>query len=307
MPLGNMIEDFIERKFPGDNPKRCGWRRELTQACSDFVASGLADPKFIDELTSGEEQKFWARLSEALIGKQLRGKNFPKRKNAGVGPDFLVMDGQRRVWVEVVCPEPKQIPADWLNFEPNKVGTFPHEAILLRWTSVIKEKAEKLLGSLQNPKGYLASGVVAGEDAYVIAVNGCQLRNGPFPALMGISQFPVAAEVAFGFGAFQLTISRETLETLDTGHQHRPFVKNRNGADVPAHTFLDPAFEPISAIWAVDLNGYGAFGEREPMYVIHNPNATCPVSVGFLPSLHDYVARQDGDQFVLDGPSANGV
>ena len=297
-----MIQTYIENKFPGDNPNRVAWRHELVRACTSFVESGLADPKFVNELVSGEEHKFWSCLSEALIAQRLKGKEFPPRTNSGVGPDFLVMDGERKVWIEVVCPEPVQLPKEWLNIQPNTVVSFPHEPILLRWTSAIKVKAERLLGNEHRPEGYFASGIVAKEDAYVIAVNSCRLRHGPFPSLMGISQFPFAAEAAFGFGPFQITINKDTLETVGTGYQHRPFVKNRNGAVVPAHTFLDPAFEPISAIWAVDLNGYSAFGGSEPTYVVHNPYAVCPVSKGFLPSLHDYVARLEGDSFILDRP-----
>jgi len=300
--LGVMIETFVNNKFPGDHPNRIAWRHELVRACTSFVQSGFADPKFLNELVSGEEHKFWSCISEALVAQRLNGKIFPKRANPGVGPDFLVLDGERKVWIEVICPEPVQLPAAWIEFRPNTVISFPHEDILLRWTSAIKAKAERLFGNEKRREGYLASGIVAEDDAYVIAVNSCRLRNGPFPSLIGISQFPFAAEAAFGFGPFQITINKETLETVGTGYQHRPFVKNRNGADVPAHTFLDPAFEPLSAIWAVDLNGHSAFGGSEPMYVVHNPNATCPVSKGFLPSLHDYVARLEGDFYVLDRP-----
>ncbi len=301
-----MIQTFIENMFPGDNPNRVAWRREVVRACTSFVETGLADPKFVKELVSGEEQKFWSSLSEALAAQQLVGKNFPPRSNPGVGPDFLVMDGERKVWIEVICPEPVHLPIEWLNIQPNAVVSFPHEEILLRWTSAIKVKAERLLGSARRPDGYLSSGIVSKDDAYVIAVNSCRLRHGPFPSLMGISQFPFAAEAAFGFGPFQISINKDTLEAVGTGYQHRPFVKNRNGAEVPAHTFLDPAFEPISAIWAIDLNGHSAFGGSEPMYVVHNPNATCPVSVGFLPSLHDYVARLEDEHFILDRPKEGG-
>ena len=301
-----MIQTYIENKFPGEHPNRVIWRHKIIEACTSFANSGLADPTFISELISGEEQKFWAHLSEALVAQSLKDKKFPKRCKLGAGPDFLVMDGERKVWIEVICPEPVDLPDNWLKIQENTVTSFPHEKILLRWTSAIKAKAEQLLGSERRPAGYLDSGIVTNEDAYVIAVNGCRLRHGPFPSLMGISQFPFAAEATLGFGPFQININKETLETVGANHQHRPFVKNHNRTNVPAHMFLDPAFKPISAIWAVDLNGYSAFGGSEPMYVIHNPSATCPVSTGFLPSLHDYVARLEGDFFILDRPRQNG-
>jgi hypothetical protein len=295
-----MILTEIEKWFPGDHPKTVALRQYLTNTCTDFVSSGMADPKFIRELTSGENQKFWACISEALVADRLKGMNFGARKTKGSGPDFMVMDGSRKVWIEVVCPEPVDVPADWLAPQPGGVIKFPHKDILLRYTSAIKVKAEALVGSLDGKKkGYLNSKVVAPEDAYVIAVNGCQLRSGPFPALIGISQFPFAAEAVFPIGPYQLMIERKTLKVVDRGHQHRPFVLNKNRAEVPAYTFLDPRFNPISAIWTVDLNGGFAIGNAEPMAIIHNPNATNPISPGFLPADDEYIADAEGDELVL--------
>jgi type I restriction enzyme S subunit len=176
---------------------------------------------------------------------------------------------------------------------------------LLRWTSAIKAKAEALIGSSDGKQaGYIKSGLVASDDAYVIAVNGCLLRGGRFPTLFGISQFPFAAEAVFPIGPYQLRIDRETLEVVDRGHQHRPYVLNKNGARVPAYTFLDPRFNRISAIWAVDLDGGSAIGNSEPMVVVHNPNATSRVPLGFLPADDEYVAVAEGDEFALSKASA---
>jgi len=206
----------------------------------------------------------------------------------------------------VVCPQPANIPVNWLDLRPGVAFEFPHVEILLRWTSAIKAKAERLLGSADGTvRGYLDSGVVSPEDAYVIVVNGCRLRNGPFSALFGISQFPFAAEAVFPIGPYQVHISRDTLQVVDSGHQHRPFVQNRNGAQVPANTFLDPRFKPVSAIWAVDLNGSSVLGGSEPMVVVHNPHAGSPVSVGFLPADAEYVATPEGDGFLFQKLAAS--
>jgi hypothetical protein len=166
----------------------------------------------------------------------------------------------------------------------------------------IKEKAEKLIGNADGTiTGYLQKGVVASNEAYVIAVNGCQLRNGPFSALSGISQFPFAAEAVFPIGPIQLKINRENGKVVDRGHQHRPYIINRNNAQVPAFTFLDPRFNPISAIWAVDFNGGSVIGNSEPMAVIHNPNALNPISMGFLPADSEYVATPcSEDEYLLE-------
>jgi hypothetical protein len=67
---------------------------------------------------------------------------------------------------------------EWLQSKLDEVITLPHEAILLRWTAAIKEKAEKLLGNADKGiAGYIDKGVVGAEDSYVVAINGRLLRG----------------------------------------------------------------------------------------------------------------------------------
>jgi len=296
-----MIKKFLLQRYPGSGRRQI-WRDELTNVCNSFVTSGLADSKFTKELCSGTEAKFWSCVSEALLAAHLRKAGLNPAPSPGGGPDFQVIDNGRKIWIEVICPEPTGVPADWLTVQYDKAVNFPHEQIILRWTSAIKEKAEKLIGSLDGTvKGYIEKGIVAPEDAYVIAVNGRQLRHGPFPALTGISQFPFAAEAVFAIGPYQIKINRDTLEQTGTGHQHRPLISKPKGAPVPAYTFLDERFRPISAIWAVDVDGTSVFGSSEPMAVIHNPNAFNQIATGYLPAHDEYVATSIGtEEFELN-------
>lgn len=142
-----MIDRHLAQRFPSDHPRTIAVRKYLLDVCTAFVGSGLADRKFVTELTSGSNAKFWASISEALVANRLSGKTFGARATVGEGPDFLVMDGDRRVWVEVICPQPVDLPADWRTAPANTAIDFPHSEILLRWTSAIKAKAEKLIGT----------------------------------------------------------------------------------------------------------------------------------------------------------------
>lgn len=286
----------IQEHLPGEGARVNAVRGRLADALVDFVGSGLADSKFVDELRQGE-RKFWAGVSEALVAARLHSKEFPRR-SIGKGPDFLVMDGASRVWIEVVCPEPMGVPGEWTRPEPNVVHTFPHEEILLRWTAAIQQKVGKLIGDEENP-GYLGKGIVAYDDAYVIAVNACRLRSGPFSYLEGISGFPFALEAVFPVGPRELTLDVNSMRTVGQGHAYRPFVVKANGSRVEALTFLDPRSSAVSAIWALDLDGGSAIGNREPSAVIHNPLAKNPVARGFLPADEEYVATRDGDVFVV--------
>ena len=287
-----MIEAAIRNLIPHDNEKAESWRQYLLEACHSFISSGLCDSKFEAELKCSEEGKIWSCLSEALVYLLLKQLEFPPRENLGAGPDFLVSDGEQRIWIEVVCPEPSGVPKEWLNCTLGRAVSVPHKEILLRWTSAIKAKAEKF-------EKYLSSGVVSKEDALVIAVNGCRLRNGPFSSIVGISQHPVAAEVLFGFGPYQLHIDRQTLETVAGDHSYRPKVENQNGASIAADAFMGERFKFISGVWALDINGHSAFGGNEEKYVIHNPYAVNPLRRKFLQSDGEYVAEKVGDIYSI--------
>lgn len=284
------IASSLEQRFPGDGQAELV-RGALHRICTEFIASGLADRKFESELIDESNDKFWSCISEALVYDRLRDKLVDPRPNVGIGPDFLIEIGQQRIWIEVICPAPVGVPADWLNIQTNQVTSVPHEAILLRWTSAIKDKTDKLVGSLDGSvRGYLERGVVAPNDIYIVAVNGCRLRHGPFPALVGISQFPYAAEAVFPIGPYQIRIDRETLKTIGHGHQQRFTIMKPNGSTVPSHAFLDPRYKPVSAVWAMDFNGCSVIGNSEPSALIHNPNAINPLPHGYLPVDDEFAA-----------------
>ena len=297
------IASCLESRFPGEG-RPAQVREALHRACAAFIDSGLADQNFEIEMTNGSDDKFWACVSEALVYERLRDKLKIPRPRVGIGPDFLLEDGQKRVWIEVICPAPVGVPEEWLRIPTNQVTvtSMPHEAILLRWTAAIKEKTDKLVGSQDGKKvrGYLEQGIVLPDDIYVIAVNGCRLRRGPISAHIGISQFPYAVEAVFPIGPYQIRIDGKSLETIETGHQQRFAVMKPNGALVPSHAFLDPRSKPVSAVWAVDFNGCGAIGNPEPSALVHNPYANNPLPQRFLRVDEELVATPlNEEEFVL--------
>lgn len=277
------------------------YREEMLRVCNDFTASGLADSKFESELISGDESKFWSSLSEAMVYQRLRHAALPLRENVGIGPDFLLMHGSQRVWVEVICPAPSGLPSHWTTVPDLVGGSVPHTEILLRWTSAIKDKTEALVGSFDGKrKGYLAKSVVAKDDIYVIAVNGGRLRHGPFPALHGISQFPYAAEAVFPIGAMQIHISRTTLKSVGQGYELRYSISKHNQSQVSTQAFLDTNSRSVSAVWALDLNGGTVIGNIEQSAVIHNPLADNPLPHKFFQAEEEYWAvRSDSDEYTF--------
>lgn len=218
------------------------------------------------------------------------------------GPDFLIEKDGRRIWVEVITPRPEGLPENWLDPHFTGVRTLPHEAIVLRWTAAIKEKAEKLLGNADKGiKGYLGKGVVEPQDAYVIAVNGYLLRSPLWLSkdAFGISGFTFAVEATFCVGPRELRIDRETREIVGSGHQQREVIAKPSGATVPTDTFFDPRFSAISAIWAVDIDAAVLLKASQPMAVVHNPLAKNPVPERWLPAQSEYVAIDQRADYLL--------
>ncbi|RUX23484.1 hypothetical protein EOA23_23695 [Mesorhizobium sp. M2A.F.Ca.ET.042.01.1.1] len=280
----------IERRLPQDSEQMVAMRERLIEICQNYLDSGFGDGNAEQRLCSPDDFTYYQQLSEVLLAHQLTTAGIDFTHQA-IGPDFCINHNGRRIWIEVIAPTPANIPEAWLS-ATDGVREFPHEAILLRWTAAIKQKAEVLLGNLPGANGYLANGIVGPRDCYVIAINGRLLRGlgGALQALIGISQFPFAVEATFAVGPLQVRINRETLEASEPEHQQRYLIHKPVGQPVPADTFLDPRFAPISAIWAVDIDEFAVMDLPARMVVVHNPNAINPLPVGFLPAQDEYVA-----------------
>ena len=299
------IRVSLLQRYPGDHSKTLAVRQFVEHICVRHIESGLGDPNIAVELCSGDDARYWQRLSEILLASEMLDVGLtltPSRK----GPDFLIEMNGRRIWIEVICPQPTGVPQSWLDQPTGQAVGFPHQELLLRWTAAIKEKAEKLLGNpATSVKGYIDKGVVGPNDAYVIAVNARLLRGPHFPTITGISQFPFAVEAAFAVGPITVIINRETLKQVDQGHEHRPIIRKPNGASVPAYTFLDPTFRPISAIWAADIDDSWVLGNSKHMVIVHNPIALNPVPLGLLPAQEEFIATPNGsNEYMLE--SRNG-
>ena len=295
-----LVRQCLAHRYAGDFHRLVAVREFLERACARHIELGLGDTDLVHKLCSGDEHRYWQQMSEILLGHELLEAPLALTPSHE-GPDFLVARNDAKLWIEVICPRPQGIPAEWLERPSGKAISMPHEAMLLRWTAAIKEKAEKLLGNAgTGAPGYVAKQVVGETDTYVIAVNARLLRGPHFASVTGISQYPFAAEAVFAIGPYAVNISRETLEIVDSGHQHRPMIRKPSGAEVPAYTFLDPRFRPISAIWATDIDESWVIGNAKALAVIHNPQAKNPLPLGVLPAYEEFVATLNGDEYVLE-------
>jgi type I restriction enzyme S subunit len=189
------IKECLLARYPGNFHRTVTIRDFLEQICKRHLDLDLGDTNLSQKLCSGDEPRYWQQLSEILLGHELLEAGLLLTP-AHEGPDFRIPYQDRNIWIEVICPRPEGIPPEWLMGYSGKAISMPHEAMLLRWTAAIKEKAEKLLGnSVSGAKGYIQKGIVGPNDIYVVAINARLLRspNFPFASVTGISQLPLCS------------------------------------------------------------------------------------------------------------------
>jgi hypothetical protein len=298
----NKVEAAIRQRYD-INPAACDYYVALWH---EYSAAELADANFVSEITGDKDTKFWQRVWEMMLGRHLSRLGH-RLSSAGEGPDFRFETEGKTVWCEAIAPEPEGLPGDWLTLsEPGeiRVRSMPYEAMLLRWTTALKEKRDKLEGCIKKDRitgedvfkpGYRQKGIVNDGDCYVIAVNSCQLSA--HPVRDSISGLPFAVETVFPVGPWAFPVLAEEGCLGDPFRTVRRFVKNHNGSPVATTGFLDPAYARVSAL----LGCATAYAPDDDLglVVVHNPLARVPLPVGVLGAAVEYVAHDTGDAYEL--------
>lgn len=277
---------FLDKQYP-DAPN---YKASLVALWEKYQALGLPNAHFVTEFTSGKKSVVFQRAWEMMLARHLDAQGH-HLTTSDEGPDFRFEHNGRVVWVEAVSPEPMGVPEDWLEHpKPGefKVGDVPHNEVLLRWTSAIKAKWEKL-------KIYRQKKIVGESDAYVIAVNGCQL--GAFALQHGVSRFPYAVEAVYALGPVAVPINKDTGKIGQPFVSVRPAIQNAKGAPVPTSLFLAPTYDGISAIIACSLDR--SDDPDLPADVVHNHLARVPVPQRILgKGGEEWIAEPDGDDAI---------
>jgi hypothetical protein len=262
---------------------------------TEYWDSGLAPPNMLTEITGGD-RGLYAHIWESMLYRHLQSLGFAFRQGRVTkvrqrGPDFGIVHGGQTIWVEAITASPEGIPADYLRPPAKgefKSGTFPHEAILLRWTSALRDKRAKL-------QSYVADGIIADTEATVIAINGCRLTGGYQD--YGITQLPFAVEAVFPVGPLAAPINVKTGRIMgEAAHIPRYSIQKRNGAPVPTDCFLNPDYANVGAILGC---GRGHMLHGLPLSIVHNPLATIRVPEGLLQAGREYTIADEGDVYSL--------
>ncbi len=285
------IAEYLFGRFPET------YAHHLVELLSAYLDSGLAPPNLVPEVASGDDDKLWAHVWEAMLYRYLSNLGFDPQ-TAGMtkagqrGPDFGIVHQGLRIWIEAVTPTAKGIPLDYL--EPPKKGVVefrrvPQEERLLRWTSVLSDKRKKL-------EYYRTQNIIDATDCTLIAVNSCRLQDYAMNDL-GSSGLPFAVEAVFPIGPIAFPITPEGKPVGGPVNLRRDTIQKPNNSPVLTANFLDPNYANVSAIigyWRKDMLDEGIL-----LTVVHNPLATISLPKAILGAKKEYVAAQEGDRYVL--------
>jgi hypothetical protein len=168
----------------------------------------------------------------------------------------------------------------------------PTKQIVLRWTNAIVYKFRKATD-------YLQRGIIKHADAYVIAVNACNLGTA---GLHVIEEYEIPLRSVFPFGDVQAVWDVPSGEIVEVRRQHRAAVIKANQSSVPTNIFLDPKYELTSAILAANVSPFIVpLGERHfELAVVHNPLAQAPLPVGSVGAEVEIVAKPEGNMYRLE-------
>lgn len=302
------VRAHIRSLFPKGGEQGEQMRQHLLELWDIFKTHGLVSGNFVEEFCSGNRAVFCQRYWEMLLANHLLEHGLVPTTQAQ-GPDFRVEIEDRVVWIEAVAPtggtgldrvpgrftEPiafierkREEDSEW---KPEAVR-IPTEQIILRWANAISCKYRKATN-------YIQEGIMRDADAYVIAVNACNLGNA---GLHVIEKYAIPLRSVFPFGDVQAVWEVASGEIVEVRRQHRPAVIKANQSSVPTNIFLDRKYKLVSAILAANVSPLVVpLGETHfELAVVHNPLAQAPLPVGSLGADVEIVAKPEGDMYRLE-------
>jgi type I restriction enzyme S subunit len=272
-----------------------------------FADAGLVERKFEAAIKAGSDPEYPQNLAEMLMAYRLHQAGFSlKRSPRKGGPDFIATKDNVTMQVEVITPQPLPEVVEYLNRPKVGVFTVPLQHFLMNWTKGIAAKVKQLLGD-EKTKGWREKKLVDDELPFVIAVNGClfatALDDGFFRPPLG--SHPWAATGLYALSDPTIRFDGDTGKRLWSGFEYRKELTRENRGAIRLDTFLDPAYAPVSAVWAISLDDFDLLYDEpqvlpRPRYasaVLHNPNADVKLPIGHLPAYEEWTVMPNDEGY----------
>lgn len=245
------------------------------QNCEELweIFEPYADAEFLKEIRSNFNARYWEMYLTAFFVREGYEVRAPKP-----GPDIGIEVEGHRIWFEAACPErgaegtPDQVPeirATAIGERPI-VYDVPKERMVLRYLNSISEKQRQ-------HTSWLTAGIVAPEDALVIAINPRRLQHE-----FSDADPPRILRAAFTVGSPYIAIDPNTLKAVEVGYQFRDKIEKSSGAKVSTGVFLLDEYAGVSALLCSRID---VANQPEKMgadfQLVPNPKANSPLPEQF--------------------------
>jgi hypothetical protein len=251
-----------------DNPRAADVRAYLEGLWLKFRP--YADPHFLDEFA----RQFFPRFWEMYLGCSLLDTGFSLEPSGGAGPDFRARGPHGELVLIEAAAATAGVSDDAVpELENDKVVQVLTERIVLRITSAIRTKHEKLLGFVQSKS-------VPDGAHLVVAVN-----TGSIGHAVGLFNPPLSVQAVLPIGNLQVMFDREDPDYRQESYAHRSEIQRPSGhSPVSTSFFLDPESSILSGFLYSNASPFSlprpSGGEFE---FIHRPQISVALSRGWFP------------------------
>ncbi|MCS3725776.1 hypothetical protein [Bradyrhizobium betae] len=263
-----------------------------------IIYQNHADEQFRTEFRSNFDQRFWEMyLTMTLIfsGYEVTCPN--------PGPDIGVIHRGRRIWFEATTPH-KGAPTN-----PDRVPTpaggmledVPEDKLVLRHLSAVSAKCS------EQHKAWLARGIIAKEDAYIVAINTRELGFHDPKA-----DPPIILQTAYGIGKPFFEIDRQTGTVVAKKYEQRSHISrtpttlstssdktapSKQKAPVETGVFQDKQYAFLSGLVCSHVDAANCAGEMgSDFQVASNPNAEVLLPDDIRLRGNHYEGRRQGSE-----------
>jgi hypothetical protein len=236
--------------------------RDMVRKMIDHMYSSVGD--LLDSNYPYELRcNFYSRYWELYLGYKMKKLGLPLiNRDDSTGPDFCLERDGARVWVEAIVPKM----GDGVDAVPEveHCGFVPNTRILLRITNAMDEKLRKW-------QGYIDGGMIKKTDAYVVAMNLCDLEY----CMMDYTP-PRCVSAMYPFGEEYVAIDPITRDMVDCGIQWEEQIIKVSGAPVRKDSFCSENYRGISGL----LYAYETpLDTISPMQAYHSYMNNCHANV----------------------------
>lgn len=243
-----------------------------------------ADKHFLSDAVTHFQERFW----EMYLGVSFLANGHCIDRGGNEGPEFFVLTTNRKVWFEAIAPSAGEgvdaVPQP--NYGAIEAQRAPVDEVILRLRHAIEEKKKKYVS-------YVEKGIVASNDIYIIGINSKRIRT-----IIPEPELPCIVKSVYPFGNLAVAIDKNTLQIVDSRHEHRDKIQKKKGGNISTSIFLDAEYAGISAVLysSVDCaNKPRTFGGD--FVLVHNSVASNQLDVGTFQFGKEYWIEDDELKF----------